>query len=702
MPEPASAPGASRMRGDIEGLRAVAVLLVLIYHAGVPQLPGGFIGVDVFFVISGFLITGLLIREAERSGTISLSRFYARRARRLLPAATVVLVATAGLTAWFLPTSELRAFGQDIAAASVSVVNWVFAARSVDYAAQDMGASPVLHFWSLAVEEQFYLIWPLVILICLWVIRRTKMRLRPALAVGLTLIAVPSFAWALHLGSIQDPSGYFVTTTRLWELAAGGLAAVAVPLLERVPRGVRNVMGAAGIVAIAWGAATLEEAVGWPGVSTLLPVLGAAAVIVAGLGSNVTARILSLKPMVWIGGLSYSLYLWHWPLFTIARDGLGLDRVRYMVIASALALLLAWLSKRFIEDPVRFAPRLSRDALTPLAVGAACALVATSAGFLVALSPAVATPGSEAGDREASSADGPLGAVVLGTTPDTGMAGRALDAYPVIWQDLAVVSRDIPSYSSAECTNGPLEIDLKPCVMGDLESDVEVAAVGDSKLAQWYDVLDTAGRVNGWRITMYSKNACPFSEAARVRDGAVWEPCLEWNGLLADELLNDPPAAVITTQGSVTGLLPEHHDETSERGDDGVLGLVERWKSLDDAGIAVIVVEDNPRPPRGYDAGTCLAEHQDDALQCAFDRDQAIADSAAPGQVEAAQIAGTPAVVSVSDVLCPQALCAPVIGNVVVYRDAAHLTNTYALTTSGVMTERLADAARGLGLPVAD
>ncbi|HEV6955624.1 MAG TPA: acyltransferase, partial [Promicromonospora sp.] len=215
-PEKSIGPG---FRPDIEGLRAVAIGLVLLYHGGLDQLTGGFVGVDVFFVISGFLITGLLIRELEKSGRISLPRFYARRAKRLLPATALVLVVTAVLTWLTVSVIEWRTFGLDIVSAAAYVVNWRLAARSVDYLAEDVGVSPVQHFWSLAVEEQFYIVWPLLlVVIAWWVRRRATARLRAVMTAGILLIAVPSFAYSIYLTQANPSAAFFVTPTRLWEM----------------------------------------------------------------------------------------------------------------------------------------------------------------------------------------------------------------------------------------------------------------------------------------------------------------------------------------------------------------------------------------------------------------------------------------------------------------------------------------------------
>jgi peptidoglycan/LPS O-acetylase OafA/YrhL len=298
----------SRFRVDVQGLRAVAVMLVLLYHAGVPWAPGGYIGVDVFFVISGFLITGLIVREVNSTGRMRLARFYARRARRLLPATALVLVFVALMTIVVLPATRWQSIAGDLAAASLYVVNWTMAARSVDYLQQGAAASPVQHFWSLAVEEQFYVVWPVLIVILLVMLRRFGRKVRAAgLLSGILLITVPSFVWSVLMTASDPARAYFVTTTRLWELGIGAVIAVGAAALVRIPDRVRAVIGWAGLAVIVYAAGWFTDATPFPGWAALAPTLGSAAILVAGLGKSNGLAPLRWPIMQDIGALSYSL-----------------------------------------------------------------------------------------------------------------------------------------------------------------------------------------------------------------------------------------------------------------------------------------------------------------------------------------------------------------------------------------------------------
>ncbi|WP_237769837.1 acyltransferase, partial [Kytococcus sp. HMSC28H12] len=304
-PVGASSTGSQRpssFRPDVEGLRAIAVLSVMAYHAGLPLVTGGFAGVDVFFVLSGFLITGQLLKEVDRTGRVDLPAFYGRRAKRLLPAATTVLIVTGLLTWLVLPATRFKEIAWDIALSALYVVNWRLADRSVDYLAEDSLPSPVQHYWSLAVEEQFYVVWPLVLLLVGLFVTRTRLPLAPVATVGLLAIAVPSLVWSVVHTASSPATAYFVTTTRLWELALGGLVACGVAVWARLPRLLGSLLVVLGLVVLLTSLFVVTSSTPWPGSAALLPTVGTALVLVGGARARgPVVRALGSAPMLWVG-----------------------------------------------------------------------------------------------------------------------------------------------------------------------------------------------------------------------------------------------------------------------------------------------------------------------------------------------------------------------------------------------------------------
>jgi peptidoglycan/LPS O-acetylase OafA/YrhL len=351
----------SGFRPDIEGLRAVAVIAVLLYHAGLPLVQGGYIGVDVFFVISGFLITGLLLKELEQNGTLSITRFYSRRAKRLL-LITLVVLATVVVFSWLLFSPvRMDEVSFDIIAAGLYVMNWRLAIQAADYFGAGLQASPVQHFWTLGVEEQFYLLWPILLLAVAWWCRRTGRNLRPALAIVLALVAISSLVYSIHSTGQEAGAAYFSTLTRGWELALGGTLALVPASWLHLPRPAAAALACAGLSAIVYSTVRFSDDTLFPGYAALLPTFGTAAIIAAGFSSTsaMPVRLLTLAPVRHVGRISYSWYLWHWPLVFAAALWGKLSALEGLAVLTA-SYVPAVLTHRWVEKPFHHSKTLTR------------------------------------------------------------------------------------------------------------------------------------------------------------------------------------------------------------------------------------------------------------------------------------------------------------------------------------------------------
>lgn len=736
------------LRPDIEGLRAVAVLLVLAYHVGLTAFSGGFAGVDVFFVISGFLITSHLLREAEATGRVRLARFYARRARRLLPAATVVLLATLAAGYLILPTVQHRELAIDVTLSALYVVNWGLAARSVDYLAEDSALSPLQHYWTLSVEEQFYLVVPVLLLAVGWFVVRRRGRgdgdgssgaareataadgpryaVRSTATAVVGVLVLASLAWSVVHTASSPATAYFVTTTRVWELGAGSLLACLLPAVERLGRRACEAMAAAGAVLLLVTAFAVDTGTPWPGSAALLPVVGSFLVIAAGCAhrDTVVARALGLRPMVWVGGLSYAIYLWHWPL-VVFGDRLGGGGPLTMTAVVVLTFALSVLSRNLVEDPIRFGPVFTGPSWRALALGAAgmAASVLAATAVLQTVPSADERPADARGAQVLQDGGDTAGATgepedgeqtarlrdtgeAEGTTeePDVDQSGEgqrteeepadpqqvAESAAPTtgpVYPDPDVATLDVPAYYDDGCQaeEPATEPDLS-CVYGDPESDTVVAVVGDSKMGQWMTPLTELAEEHGWRLETYLKSACTLNLAEE--ENPEYPECGQWAQAVQDHLTAEEGRvdAVIVSGGRSS--LP---DEDQER---YASGYAESWRELQQAGAQVVAVTDNPAPPREHAGGTesvyeCVAAHREDWSVCAFTADDGLGSAALLAAAE--QVDGVE-VVDLNPWICPEGTCLPVLGETLVYRQGTHITDSYAASLRPQWEEQLRQA----------
>ncbi|MBX3099087.1 MAG: acyltransferase [Salinibacterium sp.] len=669
---------ASGLRPEIQALRALAVLAVVLYHLWPVILTGGFVGVDVFFVVSGFLITSHLLREHTSTGTIRLGRFWARRARRLLPAALLVIALSGIAVVAIMPQLFWAQFFREAIASAVYVENWVLAGDAVNYLAAHNSPSALQHYWSLSVEEQFYVVWPLLLIGAGLLARRVApQRGRLILAMTLGVVTVASLAYSVLLTSADPSAAYFVTPTRAWEFGIGGLLAF-VPVVVGVER-VRSAVAWLGWIAIVLAIVKYSAGTPFPGYTALLPVLGTAAVIWAGSPRPWWSPrfVASLPPVQFVGGISYSLYLWHWPLIIIAPYVLGYPQLA-IVEKSALLVLsiaLAWLTKRFVEDPVR----VGRLAQVPSRWTALAAI----AGMAIIVIPSLLGGAASAARLAADDAQ----RAQLSTTPCFGAASLdpALDCadatYPVLSPDPAVAPEDVPTifFADPPCFAGGTEV--RVCSFGAPDATLRIALVGDSHAAQWQPALEAIALSEGWRLDTYLKTNCAFSDAKRT---AQYDPCTQWSAGVEDELAGSGPYDLVITSFFAENLGLEVDAGAVSRAS-AITGFHDVWQPLIDGGSTVVALADTPH--LAADVTVCVALHPTTPARCSASRDSATAREDL--QVTAADGFSGAASIDMVDWFCGQSACEAVIGGVVVHTDPFHITQTYASTMAPYLLREL-------------
>ncbi|HTE49586.1 MAG TPA: acyltransferase family protein [Kofleriaceae bacterium] len=674
-------------RADIQGLRAVAVLLVLLYHLWPAAVPGGYVGVDVFFVISGYLITGMLVREAERSDRVSLSGFYVRRMGRLLPAATATLVVVAVLSFALLPPLRWQDTAAEIAASTFYFENWLLIGKSVDYLASASAASPVQHFWSLSVEEQFYIVWPLVILAALWLARRTGWPRRRVLWAALLILAAASLACSIIATARMPVPAYFSSATRFWELALGGLLC----LWLREPGAARSGQDHLvwpGLLAIAVSAAWYSDLTEFPGYAALLPTLGAAAVIHAGASARpgLGSGLLGLRPLRYLGGISYSLYLWHWPLilFYQVRTGAGLGVGEGLAIL-VVSIVLAHLSKKLIEDPIRGARSLRSPAWRTFAMGGGAAAVsaALAAALYVRGAP------SDVELEEVPSADHP-GALALAR-------GYKLKPAPIIPTPLDAFHDRGHAYGghgAQRCIQNAKGSGVLVCHYGPRDARVTIALVGDSHAANWEPAFERLAVTRGWHVIGYIKDSCAFADVTIFYRGfgRGYTECDEWRETVLRRLLANKPDLVVVAQYPRHALTAERDLKTSVPVI--VEGLRRTWHELARAGIPVAVMRHTPiQSDRVLE---CMSAENPSVKECSARRRRALTGGPLD---QAARDNPDVRLIDMTDQFCGKRRCPVVIGNILVYRDGSHITATYSRTLAAALEARLVAQFPSLGAP---
>lgn len=703
-----------RFRGDIQGLRALAVLSVALDHADLGPFSGGFVGVDVFFVISGFLITQLLLAEWQRTGSISLVRFYSRRARRILPAATLVLVVTVLAGTVMLNFVRAKELVVDSIWTTFFAANIHFGQQGTDYFAADDPPSALQHYWSLAVEEQFYLVWPLLLglLLGAFALRRRRGRysagegadappsrrrralVRTALCLGVLIVA--SLVWCVAQTEQNPTAAYFSTLARGWELAAGAACAVLIPALRRLPRGVLGLMGWTGLAMIGWAVVTFSSSTPFPGTAAMVPVIGAFLVIGGGCAGRPGAvrLLLENRPMRTIGDWSYSFYLWHWPflLLPAAYVGheLGAPQRAGLLLA---ALLVSYLSYTWVENPFRRATRLSlRPRRTLLLYPVAVAVTLSACGVanrqidaeiaVAADAPAITVRHFGETDPDASG---------FSTDPDVALVEASVEAaqngLPIPGK--VVQALDELRGDRADVGDCDYESDIRElCERGVVGSDRTLVLFGDSHARHWVPAFDVIAERRGYAAYYLVKPGCNPADMVPMNPAGMRQACLDWRAWAVDQIRELRPDVLVMSGEVPDEVLDadgEEVEDSAGRADVYRDGLVAMISDLRRSVGEIAVIGDVPGigdhpvdclAQRGNDLGDCLwPRSRDSQLQLAAASDATMATGSR--------------FIDPTPWFCADGWCPTVIGDLVPYRDEGHVRTEYAVHLADALDAKL-------------
>lgn len=648
----------STFRPEIQGLRALAVLVVVVFHLHPAFLTGGYVGVDVFFVISGYLITSHLVSEFETSGRIALVAFWSRRIRRLLPAALLVLASSAVATVLWVPRALWTDTFHQIMASALYAQNWLLATNSVDYLGAENQPSLVQHYWSLSTEEQFYLVWPLVIFAVFLAFRR-----RAQLAIAIAAIFGMSLVCSIIWTGTSAASAYFVTPVRAWEFAAGALVVFA----PRAPQSVRLAASWSGLGLIVFACVSFTAETPFPGWTALVPVVGTALVIWASAPESrwSPVQVLQIRPVQYLGSVSYSVYLWHWPLIVLFPLITGQQvHKKAVIVIVVVTLILASATKVLVEDPFRRSgQRLFGPPRLFLVTGAAMAGV-----VVLALVPLGVMDTQVAQQRVALEQALRHGSGCLGAP--------AMVASNKCAQPYAMTDTVDPAQAAADTpwSSGAFAVSQQQRHCGHVHCDFGVAShpgetialVGDSHAQQWIDPLVQFGRTDRWRLLTYTFSGCsmlmPNSARWPAAPGAGGRSCPQLGAGAIEEISNNPNIGLVL------------FSNYTARSPISTAQALADIKQLRSAGKKVAVMRDMPGPSARFVAPTCVEQHSKEYDPCALPLP-----SADDQMTEIARQADVP-LIDLSKYACSAKSCHVVIGGMIAYFDNNHMTATFART----------------------
>ena len=648
--------------------------MVVLYHAGVPRTGGGFLGVDVFFVLSGFLITGIIVDEVAATGTVSLLNFWARRARRLLPAAAFVTLVVLAANAVFLSPFEQITRAETAKASALFGSNFLFALRSTDYFSGSATRDPLLHTWSLSVEEQYYLFFaPMLLLLAALTRKYGFPRFRRTLSLATILLSIVSFVGCLLLVRRYPVIAFYVLPPRAWEFGLGALA-----VLFLGTRGTRSdsgdsrasilseVVAFGSVLGLLFSAVYLsEDRVAPLGLGTLIPTLSTVGLLVSGATVRPTfvARGLSLPPMRLIGRLSYSWYLWHWPVLVYLRETVQSPSVAMTVAAAALSLIPAAMTYAWIESPIRFSKFLQLHAR--YAVGGAVA----------------------------------VGALLYMTGPLAIRHANATLASPRVAAVLA--ARTKARVYADGCQVPLLKTISPPCAYGPGSNDTTIVLFGDSHAAHWFPAFESVAMLRGWTLVNLTKTGCPSVTVALNNMGRRYVECDEWRKYAIDRIVHSRPTIVVVvndrTYNVIVGDKVPLTDSSGLARREWHDGMVHTLTALSRSRARVLVLEDTPQPEG--DVPRCLVKNIDDPEECDVSRERALSPGMSGSERHAASVVPGVTFFSMNAYLCDPGMCAVSRDGVVRYSDDDHLAVRFSAMLAPMLSVELTKAVADTTTP---
>lgn len=646
-----------KFRPEIEGLRAVAALLVAVYHIWMMRVSGG---VDVFFVVSGFLITTSLLSRYARDGYINFFSFIFGLLKRLLPNALLVLTVVLIASYFIMPEYRHAELIKEIFASIFYFENWQLAISGTDYLNQGNEKSPVQHFWAMSIQGQFYVIWFLVISFAILIHKKFKIEFKKSFLWILLTLIVLSFIFSVYFTDVNQPQAYFDTRTRVWEFGLGGLLLLFIYKIK-LPKLLSTIMGWTGLVILLSTGLLLDVENSFPGYIALLPMMAAVFILVAGENTSKLGveKFLGSKFMVWLGGLSYGLYLWHWPLLSfyyVVFDTTDVS-ILHGILIILISLGFSYLANKLLEEPI--SQLIGKNNFTfkkfiPIILQFGIVIILLGVWFI-------------GGELKSSQQDN-----LAGNGEYPGVLAEEISFSPE-------GSEPIPALISAKddradafvdgCQVSPGDSEVKVCEYGNTDDyDYTVALVGGSKSTHWLPSLQELG--DSYRILNVTKSGCRFS---LDQNEDIDDDCYEWNTKVVDELVKYKPDAVVT----LADVARPAYKEVPK-------GFIEQFEKLSNYEIPILAIRDTPY--FSNDVVECLSQ-ENGVNACSIEKSKTI--SPTPAWEKLLNPPENVMYVDYTDYICKEDKCPPVVGNIVAYFDKSHMTATFNKTFAPIIRKDL-------------